>query len=71
MHSAYLVQMMQQLDGEWRLIYTSSSPLISILALSRLPLVKVGDIFQKIDSTTQTVENKVCYSSFLHHVVCG
>lgn len=53
------LQVMQQLDGEWRLVYTSSSPLISILALGKLPLISVGDILQTINSSTSTVENKV------------
>lgn len=47
------------LDGSWKLVYTSNSELLAILALSRLPFVSIGDITQRIDSATNTVENKV------------
>lgn len=47
------------LGGTWRLAYTSNSELIALLALSRLPLVSVGDITQEIDPLGQTVENRV------------
>lgn len=47
------------LDGDWKLVYTSNSELIALLALSRLPFVTLGDITQRIDSASSTVENKV------------
>lgn len=47
------------LDGQWKLVYTSNSELFGLLALSRLPFVSVGDITQKIEASTFTVENKV------------
>lgn len=50
--------MLALLDGTWRLAYTSNSELLAILALSRLPLLSVGDITQRIDSTSSTVENR-------------
>lgn len=54
--------MLMLLDGNWKLVYTSNSELLAILALSRLPLVTIGDITQRIDSATNTVENKVAIS---------
>lgn len=53
------LQMLMLLDGSWKLVYTSNSELLAILALSRLPLVSIGDITQRIDSAINTVENKV------------
>ncbi|GAX82991.1 hypothetical protein CEUSTIGMA_g10418.t1 [Chlamydomonas eustigma] len=52
-------EVLEALTGDWKLIYTSNSSLMAVLALSRLPFVEVGDITQKIDSSTLTVENKV------------
>lgn len=42
------------LDGNWRLIYTTSKGLLNI---DRLPLLKLGQIYQYIDVTTQSVFN--------------
>lgn len=53
------LQMMSALNGEWKLVYTSNSELLAILALSRLPFVTIGDITQRVDAATNTVENKV------------
>lgn len=47
------------LDGTWNLVYTSNSSLIGVLALGRLPLVTVGDVTQRIDVASNTVENQV------------
>ena len=47
------------LNGEWKLVYTSNSELTALLALSRLPFVAVGDITQTIDGPSMTVTNKV------------
>lgn len=52
-------QSMDQLGGEWKLVYTSNSELMPLLALGKLPLVEVGDITQKIDAASGKVENKV------------
>lgn len=46
------------LDGDWKLVYTSNSELLAILALSKLPFVTIGDITQRIDTAFNTVENK-------------
>jgi hypothetical protein len=54
--------MLALLDGTWRLAYTSNSELLAILALSRLPLLSVGDITQRIDSASSTVENRAALS---------
>jgi hypothetical protein len=50
-------QALELLNGEWRLAYTSGSELLAVLALSRLPLVSVGDVTQTIDSSKKTFEN--------------
>jgi len=50
---------LESLTGSWKLVYTSNSELLAVLALSRLPFVTIGDITQKIDGITNTVENKV------------
>lgn len=51
--------MMSMLDGNWKLVYTSNSELLAILALSKLPFVGIGDITQNVDTATSAVENKV------------
>lgn len=55
----FCAQAIEQLDGDWKLVYTSNSQLVAVLALSRLPLISVGDITQRIEASTMTVENKV------------
>jgi len=50
---------MDLLDGEWKLVYTSNSELMALLAANNLPLVTIGDITQAIDGATSTVLNKV------------
>lgn len=55
------MQTLEQLDGNWKLVYTSNSELIAVLALSRLPFVTIGDVTQRIDAASMTVENKVSY----------
>jgi hypothetical protein len=50
---------MEKLDGSWKLVYTSNSELIALLALSRLPFVTIGDVTQRVDAASSTVENKV------------
>jgi hypothetical protein len=51
--------MLPLLEGEWKLVYTSNSELLAILALSKLPFVTIGDITQHVETGTNTVENKV------------
>nr|ADK79127.1 astaxanthin vesicles associated protein [Haematococcus lacustris] len=55
-------EVLEKLDGEWRLMYTSSSALITVLGLKNLPFVTVGDLTQTINVAEQTVENKVVLS---------
>mmetsp|Transcript_363 Transcript_363/g.974 ORF Transcript_363/g.974 Transcript_363/m.974 type:complete len:329 (-) Transcript_363:1236-2222(-) len=50
---------LDKLSGNWKLVYTSNSELMAVLALSKLPLVDIGDITQKIDAEDAKVENKV------------
>jgi hypothetical protein len=54
--------MMAMLDGNWKLVYTSNSELLAILALSKLPFVSIGDITQRVDTLTNTVENRAALS---------
>ncbi|KAF6253398.1 astaxanthin vesicles associated protein [Scenedesmus sp. NREL 46B-D3] len=55
-------EMMALLDGTWKLVYTSNSELLAILALSKLPFVSIGDITQRVDTLTNTVENRAALS---------
>lgn len=50
---------LDMLGGEWKLVYTSNSELVPLLALGRLPLVEVGEVTQTIDAASGSVENKV------------
>lgn len=50
---------LELLDGTWKLAYTSNSELVALLALGRLPLVTVGDVYQIIDGKAQSVENRI------------
>lgn len=50
---------LEKLDGNWKLVYTSNSELIALLAVNNLPLVTIGNITQSIDGPTMTVVNKV------------
>ena len=65
------------LEGQWKLVYTSNSELFGLLALSRLPFVAIGDITQKIEASTFTVENKAwrpcthCVHALLPSAVAG
>lgn len=52
-------EMISALNGDWKLLYTSNSELLAILALSKLPFVTIGDITQRVDAATSSVENKV------------
>ena len=53
----------EKLDGTWKLTYTSNSELIALLALSKLPLVTVGEVYQTIDGASRTVENRIQLSA--------
>jgi hypothetical protein len=48
-----------KLAGTWKLVYTSNSELIPLLALGRLPLVEVGEVTQTIDAASMSVENSL------------
>lgn len=50
---------LEKLTGTWKLAYTSNSELVALLALSKLPLITVGDILQVVDGVQMTVENRV------------
>ncbi|KAL2931255.1 Plastid-lipid-associated protein chloroplastic [Bienertia sinuspersici] len=50
------------LNGKWILAYTSFAGLFPLLSQGRLPLVKVEEISQTIDSTNFTVQNSVQFS---------
>lgn len=55
-------QALPLLNGKWILAYTSSSELFPLLAAGTLPLVKVGEISQFVDSNALTVENSVTFT---------
>jgi len=50
------------LNGKWILAYTSFSGLFPLLSRGTLPLVKVEEISQTIDSENLTVQNSVLFS---------
>ena len=50
---------LELLNGTWKLAYTSNSELVALLALGKLPLVTVGDVYQIIDGSAQSVENRI------------
>jgi len=56
-------QEMDTLGGTWRLVYTSNSELLVLLAADNLPGFAVGDMTQTIDGNTATVENRVVFSA--------
>ena len=54
-----LVQAIDKLSGDWKLLYTVNSELTGLLGLSRLPGVQVGEISQSIDPYTLSIRNTV------------
>ena len=50
---------MSKLEGTWRLVWTSTSELVALLAASRLPFLRVVDVYQTIDGASRTAENRV------------
>eukprot|EP00798_Chlamydomonas_sp_ICE-L_P002366 gene2366-8674_t len=50
---------LDKLNGNWKLLYTSNSELIGVLSLSNLPLVTIGEVTQRIDLANMSVENQV------------
>lgn len=56
-------QALEKLTGTWKLAYTSNSELVALLALSKLPLITVGDILQVVDGAQMTVENRVQFTA--------
>ncbi len=51
------------LSGKWRLVYTSNSEVMFLLAAENLPGLNVGDITQTIDGAGGRVENRVAFSA--------
>ena len=51
------------LSGKWRLVYTSNSEVMFLLAAENLPGLNVGDITQTIDGVGGRVENRVVFSA--------
>ncbi|KAE9596922.1 hypothetical protein Lal_00007370 [Lupinus albus] len=51
------------LNGNWVLLYTSSSELLPLLAAGTLPLLKVDKISQTIDTDSSTIINSITISS--------
>ena len=51
------------LSGRWRLVYTSNSEVMILLAAENLPGLSVGDITQTIDGVGGRVENRVQLSA--------
>ncbi|KAG6428421.1 hypothetical protein SASPL_112672 [Salvia splendens] len=51
------------LDGDWILVYTAYSELLPLLAAGSIPLLKVEEISQSIDSSSLTIENSTTLSS--------
>jgi len=47
------------LSGTWRLVYTAQSELVLLLALGRLPGVKVGEVTQEISADCSEAINRV------------
>eukprot|EP00898_Chlorokybus_atmophyticus_P003034 jgi/Chlat1/3731/Chrsp259S03883 len=54
---------LEQLDGEWKLVYTANSELFPLLVANRLPGFTIGDIKQIINSRALTIVNEVNYST--------
>ena len=63
-------QAQEYMNGNWKLVYTSNSELMGLLAASRLPFVEIGDITQRVDTYSSTVENKVGVNDELPWFAC-
>lgn len=57
--AAILVQALDKLSGQWKLLYTVNSELTGLLGLSRLPGVEVGEISQSINPYNLSITNTV------------
>ncbi|KAF6148539.1 hypothetical protein GIB67_042498 [Kingdonia uniflora] len=57
------VEATELLDGNWVLLYTAFSELLPLLAAGTIPLVKVKEISQAIDTTSLTIDNSIIISS--------
>jgi PAP_fibrillin len=55
--TSHPLQAADKLGGTWKLVYTSGSELMGLLALNNLPFVTIGDIKQTIDARAATVVN--------------
>ena len=54
------LQALEVLDGNWKLVYTSSNQALAFLdAASQLPGIAVGDICQTIDGRELTATNRI------------
>ncbi|KAJ6818797.1 putative plastid-lipid-associated protein 3, chloroplastic [Iris pallida] len=53
----------EKLDGNWILLYTAFSELLPLVAVGTIPLVKVKQISQVIDSKSMTVVNAATISN--------
>lgn len=51
------------LDGNWVLLYTAASELLPLLAVGSMPLLKVEQISQAIDTAKRTIENSTMLAS--------
>lgn len=55
-----LLQALEVLHGSWKLVYTSNAQALGVLeAISMLPMISVGDVFQTIDGRQLTAENSM------------
>lgn len=54
-----VLQAIDKLSGDWKLLYTINSELVGLLGLSRLPGVQVGEISQGVDPRTLSITNTV------------
>jgi PAP_fibrillin len=61
-HSRPLVDGLDLLAGNWRLLYTSSQ---SLLGIDRVPLIQLGEIYQCLRMESQTLYNIAEVSNFI------
>lgn len=50
------------LDGEWKLVYTTNTPTMALLAANTLPHITIGDIKQAVDTSRNTVKTTISVS---------
>lgn len=55
-----MLQALDVLHGSWKLVYTSNPQALAVLeAVSLLPVISIGDVFQNIDGRQLTAENSI------------